>query len=89
MMREIFLDLAALLATRLDTVSSPSVCTYLDSTLHCTCFPDEMALGSDLFHEQICRFCDRPRKPRPLIRIHRSLVCASFVWQLLTWRKTS
>lgn len=29
-------------------------------------FDDETALGSDKSHEQICHFCDRPRKPRPL-----------------------
>lgn len=27
-----------------------------------------------IFHEQICHFCDRPRKPRPLIRRHDTRV---------------
>jgi len=38
--------------------------TLFDSTR----FHDEMALGSDLYHMSKTRhFCDRPRKPRPLI----------------------
>ena len=32
------------------------------------------------FHEQICHFCDRPRKPRPLIQHFLSLHFAVDRW---------
>jgi len=35
---------------------------------------DELALGSEALHEQMRHFCDRPRKPRPLITANRVLL---------------
>lgn len=58
--------------------------TYLHPSNDC---PDELALGSEYLEDM--PFCDRPRKPRPLIPVFRQRFVRIYLKDAVADRKTS